>query len=350
MKKLIERELGSLSFAAGQTATLPLPRDYSIDKLHLRLLMTLYRAAGASAGAPKDLSGAQLIKRIEIRRNGRDVLKSIDFETLMRITQFNYGSQPEYRRNVYNATFGEGAAITTQWDAYAAVTTGANAIQFDLSAILDFGMPKSVRRNDTLLDATGRGNVSTLDLIITFGSYNDVMTSAYNPASGGVAADLTPVLYVSSSEYIDVDSKEDPYTPYADNKLYGIRKVISATNPKEQIDLGVGNFYRSILLKTFADDVQVNTIINNVILRSGTDVIKYRAGKALRRDNKLECHLESMPDGYYLLEFVKDGHLAKMLDTSNFSSLMLELDVTKIGTTSIVEVFPVEVVPAAKRM
>lgn len=350
MKKLIERELGSLTFAANQIATLQLPRDYSLAKLQFRFKGTLYRAAGASAGAPKDLSFAQLIKRIEIRRNGRDVIKALDFETLMRLSQIRYGTLPAYYRTVYNAIFGEGAAVTTQWDGYAAVTSGANAIDFDASAVMDFAMWNSLRENDTLLDATSRGNVSTLDMIVTFGAYNDVMTAAYNPASGGVAADLTPVLYISSTEYIDIDSKDDPYTPYADNKEYGVRKTITASNPKEQIELGVGNFFRSIVIKTYADDVNRNDILNAIVLRSGTDVIKYRTAKALRYDNKVECGLETnMPTGYYLLEFCKDGHLAKMLDTSNMSSLTLELDTTMRGTTCIIEVFPVEVVPAVKR-
>jgi hypothetical protein len=346
MKKLIERELNTLTFAANQTSTLQLPRDYSIDRLTFRLRGTVYRAAGASAGAPKDLSLAQLVRRIEIRKNGREVIKSIDFETLMRFNQLMYGTLPQYKRTVYNAIFGEGAAITTQWDGYAAVTTGANAHDFDFSAFLDFGMPKAVRRNDTLLDTTSRGGVSTLDLIITWGAANDVMTDAYNPAAGGVAFDLNPTLAISTSEYIDINTKDDPYTPYAINKMYGIRKVIAATNPKEQIELGVGNFFRGFLIKSIADGLQVNTMINYITLRSGTDVIKYKAGHGIRWDNKLEAHIETMPDGYYYLEMCKDGHMAKMLDTTNMSSLTLEFDVTHRGTTDIIEVYPIEVVAA----
>ncbi len=346
MKRLIERELGTLTFAAGQTSTLQMPRDYSIDKLMLRLSGTLFRGVGASAGGPKDLSPAQLVKRIEIRRNGRDVLKSIDFETLMRLNSMRYGCVPRYQRRVHSS----GADYTTQWDGYAAVTTGANAMDFDLSAHIDFGMWRSLRRNDTLLDATSRGGVSTLDLIITWGAYNDVMTAAYSISGTGVAADVVPTLSIATSEYIDVDTPDDPYTPYSDNKEYGIRKVITATNPKELIEIGVGNFFRSFVLKTYSDDLQRNDIINYITLRSGTDVIKYRAGQAIRWDNKLECHLETMPEGYYLLELCKDGHLAKMLNTSNLSSLTLELDATHQGTTTVVEVYPVEVVAAAKRI
>ncbi len=350
MKKLIERELGILTFAANQTSTIQLPRDYSIDKLSFRLKGTLYRAAGATAGDPKDLSPAQLVKRIEIRKNGREVIKSLDFETLMRLNQIRYGALPLYQRKVHSSH----ADYTTQWDAHAAVTTGANAMDFDLQAFIDFGMWNSERRNDTLLDATGRGGVTTLDLVITWGAYNDVMTSAYDPAAGGVAADVTPTLLIGSSEYIDISTADDPYTPYAVNKEYAIQKTITADNPKELIELGVGNFFRSFVIKTVVDDLPSNIVLgddytrdHSITLRSGTDVIKYRYGKSLQEENKLECHIETWPTGYYLLEMCKDGHLAKMLNTSNLSSLTFELDVNQSGTTTTVSVYPVEIVQPA---
>ncbi len=347
MKKLIERQLGSLTFAAGQTSTLQLPRDYSLDRLSFLLAMTLYRAAGASAGAPKDLSGCQIIKKIEVRKNGRDVLKSIDFETLVRLNQIRYGTQPTYTRTLLTEN---GTAITTQWDAYAAVTTGANAVLFRILGHLDFGMWNSIRRNDTLLDCTARGNTSTLDLVITWGQYDDVMTSAYNPAAGGVAADSVPVVYVSTREYLDIDDASDPYKPYIENREYGLQQTVTATTSKFLVDLGVaGNMFRSFIIKTYADDVQVNTILNNIILRAGTDVYKNVKANQLRFDNKTELGVESMPTGYYLLEMCPDGHLAKAIDTSKLSSLMLELDVTLVGTISKIEVFPVELVAPVLR-
>jgi hypothetical protein len=355
MKKLIERELNPLTFAAAQTSTLQLPRDYSFDKLAFRLTMALTRTAVTAGGLQyptgvynfvKDVSGAQVIKRIEIRRNGREVLKSIDFETLMRLNQLRNGTAPQ-RSLLLSTTL----VPDTTWDATGAAATSAaiaTAINFDLSATLEFGMWNSIRRNDTLLDSTSRGNVSTLDLIITWGNLQDVMIGGLT--GGVVSASVTPKLEIATTEYIDIDTKDDPYTPYADNKEYSIRKIITATNPKEQIELGVGNFYRSLVIKTSADDFNRDDIINYITLRSGTDVIKYRAGKPIKWDNKIECSLEVMPAGYYLLEHCKDGHLAKMLNTTNMSSLTIELDVTKQGTTCVVEVFPVEVVGAVRRV
>jgi hypothetical protein len=326
MKRPIERELGSLTFASNQTSTLQLPRDYSLAKLKFRLVADMDRTA-VGGSVNRELSGSQLVKRIEVRRNGRDVLKSIDFTTLMRQNEIDY-KVPAAR-----------IVSTTTWD-----STPAGAeddTTFNMGAILDFAMQRSIRQNDTLLDCTARGNVSTLDLIITWAAGADCVST-------GVITVNSCTLYVSTLEYIDIDSKDDPYTPYADFKVYGIRKTVAASNPKEQIELGVGNFYRGFLIKTHVASVMSNTIINSITLKSGTDVIKYRYGLGLRNDMKSELNITTLPDGYYWLELCPDGHLAKMLDTTNMSSLTLELDTT-ITASTVIEVFPHEIVPAARR-
>jgi len=338
VKKLHERDLGSLNFTAGQTSTLELPRNYSMDKLKFRLTATLYRAAGASAGAPKDLENiAQLVSKIEIRKNGREVLKALDFETLCRLCELRYGTPMTNRRIIS----GTGAAVTTEWDGYAAVTTGANAIEFELVAWLDFGMWNAIRRNDSLLDTTWRGGITTLDLVVTWGQYDDVMTSAYDPAAGGVAADVTPVLQVSTDEYIDPDAEPGEYI---ENREYGVRKVVTATNPKFQHKFNIGNRFRSFVVRTHSDDVQRNDILNNIKIISGSDVYKNRNSTQLRQENKAELGLETMPTGYYLLEFCKDGHLSRSVNTLGLSDLTCEMDVTLQGTTCIIEIFPVELV------
>ncbi|MHC4397641.1 MAG: hypothetical protein ACYS1A_18515, partial [Planctomycetota bacterium] len=89
--KILEREIGSLDFAANQTRTLPLPRNYAYRQLFLLLIADLTRTAtGADAGGPKDCAPAQLIQNITIRANGRDVIKSYDFETLHRLSEMRH--------------------------------------------------------------------------------------------------------------------------------------------------------------------------------------------------------------------------------------------------------------------
>lgn len=323
-KKLHERELGELTFSAGQMSTLELPRNYSLDRLKFRLTAGLSREAGASAGAPMDVCGAQLVNKIEVRKNGREVLKGLDLETLFRLCDQRYGTPPREYRSI-------------AWTGFAIVA----ATDFEIDAWFDFGMWNAIRRNDCLLDTTWRGGISTLDLLVTWGQLNDVMTSAYDPAGDGVAITTTPVLSISTEEYIDPDA--DPGC-YIENREYGVRLVVTATNPKLQHRFNVGNRFRSFVIKTHADDVQRNDILNNVIIKSGSDVYKNRKGDSLREENKSELHLETMADGYYLLEFCKDGHLTRSVNTIGLSDLTCEMDVTKQGTTCVIEIFPVELV------
>jgi len=319
-KRMHERELGAKSFVAGQLATWELPRNYSLDRLKFRLTAQLSRTAG-TVGAPMDLSGAQIVKRIEVRKNGREVLKAIDGETLMRLCELRYGTPPHYE-------------VATAWDGFDV----QSEVDFIMDFHLDFGMWNALQRLDTVLDTTWRGGITTLDLVVTWGQLQDVMTTAFD---GVVSADETPALSVSSEEYIDPDAIPGEY---AENREYGIRKVIAATNPKDQHKFNIGNRFRSFVIKTHSDDVQRNDILNNVKIMTGSDVMKNRAGLALREENKVICGLETMPDGYYLLEFCPDGHLTRSINTLGMSDLTCEMDVTKQGTICIVEIFPVELV------
>lgn len=319
-KREHERELGERSFTAGQMSSYELPRNYSLDRLKFRLTAQLSRTAG-STGAPMDLSGAQLIKGIEVVKNGRETLKGLAAETLMRLCELRYGTPCHYD-------------VASTWDGFDVQSN----IDFIMDFWLDFGMWRSLQRFDTLLDTTWRGGITTLDLQVTWGQLQDVMTSAFD---GVVSADVTPVVSVSTEEYIDPDA--DP-GEYAENREYGIRKVIAADNPKEQHKFNIGNRFRSFVIKTYSDDVLRNDILNNVKIMTGSDVLKNRAGLALREENKIFCGLETMPTGYYLLEFCPDGHLTRAINTLGMSDLTCEMNVTKKGTNCVVEIFPVELV------
>jgi len=319
-KRMHERELGERSFVAGQLATYELPRNYSLDRLKLRLTASLSKSVG-TVGAPMDLSGAQLLKRIEIRKNGREVLKGIDGETLDRICQLRYGTPMYY-------------LPSTGWTGFAA----QGPVVFVLDMWLDFGMWRALQRFDSLLDTTWRGGITTLDLVITWGQLADVMTAAFD---GTVTADVTPQISVATEEYIDPDAVPGEYV---ENREYGIRKTVTADNPKFEHKFNIGNRFRSFVIKTYSDGVQRNDILNNVKIMTGSDVLKNRKGLALREENKAYCGLETMPDGYYLLEFCPDGHLRRSINTLGMSDLTCEMDVTKQGTLCIIEIFPVELV------
>ncbi len=336
--KILEREIGSITYAAGQTRTLPLPRNYAYRTLQLKLVAVLYRAAGATGGAPKDSCPAQLVQSIMIRANGRDVIKNYEMESLHRMDQIRHGVRP----HISFAGF----------SGYAEITSG-NKITCIVHAQIDFAMWRAIRPIDTLLNSAG---LATLDFIVNFGNPDDTMNDAYDPAAGGVTVD-SATLYVAAVESVGVPVG----TRFMVNKEYMIRSQVTATSTSHQVQLPVSNLFRAFVLKTHSDGDQVDTILNNIQIKAGTEVFKNRIAGFLQMDNRLECgievaevdgsaaavdhyFLEHLLEGYYLLEFVKDGRLTECLDSSRLSSLELLLDVNTVGTNDFIDIYPVELI------
>ena len=335
--KVLEREIGTITYVANQTRTLPLPRNYAYRKLYLKLAADVTLAAG-SAGTPKDSCPLQLVSSIEIRANGRDVIKRLDMETAHRLNQFRYGVRPYID------------SLPTGYGAAADVVVGGHAI-------IDFEMWRAVRPIDTLLDSAG---LATLEMIVTFGAGTDILNDAYD----GTVVVNEATLYVSALEAVGVPAG----TKFMLNKEYQIRSQVNAASTNHQVQIPVGNMFRSFILKTHSDGNQVNTILNNIQIKAGTEVFKNRRAFLVQCDNRVECgmeipevvgsaaavdhyYLEHILDGYYLLEFVKDGRLTEALDTSRLSSLELLLDVNNPGTVDMIDIYPVELVqPAIERL
>lgn len=347
--KILEREIGSIDYAENQTRTLPLPRNYAYRNLHLLLIAKVSRASvGADGGGPKDAAPAQLVKNIMIRANGRDVIKNYDMETLHRLDQIRHGTRPY----IYSE----------DWNGYA----DAAEKTLKVAAQIDFEMWRAIRPIDSLLDSAG---LATLELIVTWGALSDTMNDAY-PGNGAAPTWTVheATLYVSSVEAVGVPAG----TRFMTNKEYMIRSQITAASNKHQIQLPVANLYRSLALKTHSDGDQVDTILpfglsnqNEITLQAGTEVFKYRVAGCLQAQNRLEYSMEVpertgtaaalnhrlqelLLEGYYVLEFVKDGRLTECLDTSRLSSLDLVLNVAHPGTDDFIDVFPVELIAPPK--
>lgn len=330
--KILEREIGTITYAAGQTRTLALPRNYAYRSLNIKFACQMDRALGATVGAPKDSCPAQLISRIEVRANGRDTIKSLDFETLHRLTQIRHGTRPMLSFAGFGG-FGE-------------KTDEAMVV----CAQLDFAMPRAVREIDTLLDSAA---LATLELIVTFAAPGDVMTDAFD----GTCTVDSGTLYVAAVECVGIPAG----TRFMIHKEYQIQSQVNAATTSHQIQLPVSNMYRAIVLKTHSDGVQVDTILNNIQIKSGTEVFKNRLAPFLQADNRVlygleiaeqdgsaaavdHYFLEHNLEGYYVLEFCPDGRLTECLDTSRLSSLELLLDVNNPGTIDMIDVYPIELI------
>lgn len=326
--KLLKRDIGVIPYAANQQATLQLPRNYAYRALSLRLECNLDWTE-TTAGVVLDSAPCQLVRNIMVRANGRDVIKNVPMDMTHRFNQFQRGCRPHILSPA-NTT-----AATNQ-DLYA-------------HCVIPFEMWRAVRPIDTLYDSSG---LATNELIVDWGVGADIFGGAY----GGTVTVNEANLYVSSIEAIGVPEG----TKFSTHKEYTIESVITAASTRHQITLPVSNVYRAFLIRTVSDDVCVDTILNNIILRSGTEVFINKNDFHVQMDNRIDYQMENPVSlaaalggheygnlrrcGYYLVDFVRDGRLTECLNTGRLSSLDFILDVNHPGTTDVITIIPVELI------
>ncbi len=336
--KVLERPLGSIPFAAGQTRTLELPRNYAYRRLYFKLgVSDVFRGAHSVPGdsGSKDSAPAHLINNIAIRANGRDVIKSLDFAALHRMSQMRHGTRPFLQ-------------VPDVWtDDDAAILVGA-AINMEIAAFLDFEMWRAIRPADTFFNSR---RLTTLELIVDWANPNAMMLDNYDD---DVTLDEA-VLHVDSLEAVGMPA-DVSLMVNKENKW----RLPVATSGNQHVRIPVGNVFRQFVIRTTdGNGALVNDMIGSIVLRSGTEVYKLCAADRLQMANRLELGLETpignddqdraqyenVLPGYYLLDFVKDGRLTEALDTRNMSDLELELNVTAAGTSDgQIEIYPTELI------
>ena len=354
--KLHERYLGCMNWpGANQMRTFEIPRNYPLVALEFELVADLTRSStDGDGGGPKDSTPAQLISSLDLIANGSDTLRHIPYETLHRKNEFQYMTRPR----IYSE----------DWAGYA---DAADKV-LKVAARMPFAMPRSVREVDTLLDTAA---LSSLDLNVTWAAGLDTMNDTWpgNGTSPAVTVNDAK-LHITAIEYIGAD----PANTYAIWKESWKRATVTGVDNAFQIKLPVGSgmFYRSILIKTHSNGDQVDTIIpynglatlNKITLRSGTEVFLYEIGQLLQVQNRL-AHALAVPErtgtaaalnhrlqelvmeGYYYIDFCRDGRLSEMLDTSYLSDLELILEVANPGqdaTSDYIEVYFDHIFKSAK--
>lgn len=258
-------------------------------------------------------SALKLIKRVELVANGRDTIKSISGDAIGMKNMFLFGSKP----------------VLTE--------IGLTVAEWPFGGIikLPLAMPRSIREIDTLLNS---GILSTLELRITYGATADMMSTeatAYTITQADVEVHL--------DETIRLDGKDEPYSAY--KELY-IEKDVAAASAEFQILLPVGNRYRGFLIEAESDGEMVNSIINKVTIKSGTDVFRSKAFDVIQGQNAIDYDLEDQTFvGYGYVDFCPEGRLVDALNASGLSSLEMILDVAHPGTTDKVRIYPCEIVP-----
>ena len=321
MSEFHRRQVSKNTLTVNSPLTINLPRNYPIRKLVCKLAGSYTVVGTGTAGALRDGSALNLIRSVEVRRNGQDSLIKIEPSVLHRINQLFYGTRP------------------------AIVEPANNTVQADTpvsgSFVIPFEVMKGYREIDTLLKS---GGLSGLDLIVDVGQAADIQVGGANAYSVGA----TPFsLIVDAEEELGLDS-----WVFGDMKLYNISRVtVPATSHAFQVKpIPVGNEWYAFILVAKEAGVLSNAIINTIKLSSGSEVFvgDIDAGN-LRDDNKREFKLETMPTGYHVLMANKDGMLNSLWDTrlgTGRNTLEFTLDVTA-GAASEISVYGLEYIRPA---
>lgn len=309
------RRVGKTAYVQSAAVSLDMPRKnlYRSIILNLEGSLTI-----STAGSPVLKTGGlgsalKMIDRVELIANGRDTLKSLSADAIGMKNMFLFGTRPVL------------------------VETGISAATHPFGGVikLPLVMPRSIREIDTLLNS---GKLSTLELRVTYGA-DDAMFSTAPTTYTIDAADVE----VHIDESIRLDGKDEPYSAY--KELY-IEKDVTAASTEFQILLPVGNRYRGFLIEAESDANMVNTIVNTVQIKSGTDVFFKKQMDVLQGQNAIDYDLEAQTFvGYGYVDFCPEGRLIDALDASRLSSLEMILDVAHPGTTDKVRIYPCEIVP-----
>lgn len=352
--KLHRRYLGCINWPGeNQVSTFQIPRNYPLVALEFELVADLTRTAtAADAGGPKDSAPAQLVKSIELIANGQDTLKRIPYETLHRKNELQFGVRPR----IY----------AEDWSGY---TDAADKV-LKVASRLSFAMPRAIRQIETLLDTAA---LSSLDLVITWGAGLDTMNDTWPGTGSAESVTVNDAkLHITAIEYIGVVGWN--LAVWKEN--WKRQEVVGVDNAFQvKLPYGSNLAYRSILVKTHSDGDQVDTILpynglailNKMTLQSGTEVYLFEIAQLLQVQNRLAYNLqvpertgsasalnhrlqELILEGYFYIDFCRDGRLTEMLDTTMLSDLELVFEVANPGDADFIEVYFDHVLPLAKKI
>lgn len=315
MRNLI-REYGEATYANNGRATILLPRDYAQVDILVELYASIITDIGTTAATYLDVAPAQLLKHIEIRANGRDVIKSLDFEGLVRLTHLRYGTEPN--NTVLDATQDE-------------------TVSHYLYGLIPFAMWRSVKPFDTLFNSKP---LTTFEAILTWGTMADCFDAGETYDSTYSVNEA--IVYLSGKEAVGL--APDAVLPV--NKEATTESTVTATATEKKIQLNYAKDlqYRTLVLRTTLDYKVSNAMLNNIKLQSGGVIFFNLNARRDRARYKTIYGLESIPTGYYVIDFSEDGRLFDSLDTSGLSSLDLILDVTASADTDRIKVYTTEII------
>lgn len=260
--------------------TIDLPRGYDLETIYFYLTGNgTLSGAGSAVRAEAPL---QLIKRIELVADGKNTIASVT-PTLLNRGNVNRNGQ-------LGQITAPGAATAT-------------AQSFNAGFCLDQQFIDGVRPKDSNLRTSG---MQLLQLRITFGQYIDLFTGS--PA-GGLTS--TNTLDIVTSEIVELpDANGDVSRPLYVMKRTYQELATPSSNASQEIPLPVGNFLRSVTLRTEGAPTAgepSDLVVSEVTLRSGVDVRMQLSWGSLIRMFQQDYNVTTRPIGLVVADLCSAG-------------------------------------------
>lgn len=310
-KNKIVTRLGYIDFAERATKTLRLDQYGVCTNLRLRLAFTITNG-GSAAVLPKPFALSRLFKRIDLNINGQDTLQTIDGPGLVARQLIERGVRP----------YGMDATV---------VLTGSAVTSYEIVLELAQALPRAISPLDTGLDFR-RLNQAVLSVL--WGDINDIYGTPNSAAISAVTCEVEGefLAYVKDTDTFmarDVASFE--------------HQVNGANTDFAPYPIDRGAYWlRSFNIMTDSDNVLVNTIINNVMLKGGNFVFVDR-GKAMFLADQAHVYQMALAErqaGIYRVEMPMFGSNGTLIYMGNpqAADLFLRFNVAHPGTTDYIRI------------
>lgn len=289
-----------------------------IDRLHGIRSITLYGHGNFNFATNTATATAQpeFVTDIRLTVGGGTVLFAGSIQNLHNQNIIDYGAVPSFS-NAVNGAPGNGKAVS-------------------FVAILDLQTVGGKAPIDTALISR---LFSSIELRARIGDIT-------NLATGLVSADGTFTDWKIDVSLDEVVNMKDGFGRFV-KKVSFVERELTSTQTEFVIPLPTGNMIKTILISTKAAGALVNTIINNIKVQVGGEILFDKDGVSVRGENLLRKDINTQPAGQYHVDFNPDILLSEGANLSQVASLgcNLVLDCTKQTGTNLIRALVTEIIP-----
>ena len=303
-QNILRRKIAQKTFVAGGEDQIDLVRTHDLHSVMVRISGTVTHTT-ADATSVKNVGVGRLLNRIELFSDGTKTLIEGDGRL---------------------AAFGNFERCLRSYSV-SPIVTDDTANPVEVVYMLDLATMDGPRPKDSALH-TRLPFMSLLTLRL--GYVSDIVAALFVPGSATLGS------YSLTVEVFQIEVQEFSPADMVEGRLFrrvsSQEAVIDADNSSLVFKLPVGNMLRGVKFMSLSEtDNAVNTIINNVVVRSAANVRLNMTGLGLRRANLFDYNipLAEHTAGVYFADLCPTGHLNQLFDLRQSSNAEIEFDVTK---------------------